>query len=135
MSKSNTFENDLMAFTFNNTAVSGIGTTLYVALHTADPGEAGDQTTSEAAYVGYARAAVNRNSGGFTVAGNAAANTAEVLFPTSTSGPEVITHVSIGVNASGASKVLYKGALASSLTVNNNIAPRFVAGAISVQED
>lgn len=135
MSKSNTFENDIMAFTFNNTAVSGIGTTLYVALHTGDPGEAGDQTTSEAAYAGYTRIGVNRNSGGFTVSGNQASNTAEVLFPTSTNGPEVITHVSVGVNASGASKILYKGALSSSLTVNNNIAPRFVAGAIVVQED
>lgn len=135
MSKGNTFENDIMAFTFNNTAVSGIGTSLFIALHTADPGESGDQTTSEAAYTGYTRIGVNRNGGGFTVVANQATNTAEVLFPTSTSGPEVITHVSVGVNASGASKILYKGALSSSLTVNNNIAPRFVAGAIVVQED
>lgn len=135
MSKGNTFENDLMAFTFNNTSVSGIGTTLYLALHTGDPGEAGDQTTSEAAYPGYTRIGVNRNSGGFTVSGNTASNTGEVLFPTSTGGPETITHVSVGVNASGASKILYKGALSSSLVINNNIAPRFIAGALQVQED
>ena len=135
MSKSNTFENDLQQFTFNNVSVPGIGTALFIALHTADPGEAGDQLTSEAAYTGYTRISVNRNSGGWTVAGNAATNAGEILFPTSTSGPEVITHASIGVNASGASKILYKGALTSALTVNNNIAPRFVIGAVNVQED
>jgi hypothetical protein len=135
MSKSNAFENDLMQFTFQNTAVAGIGTTLYISLHTADPGEAGDQTANEAAYTGYARVAVNRNSGSWTVAGNAATNTGEVLFPTSTSGPETITHAAIGVNASGAGKILYRGALASGLVVNNNIAPRFVTSAINVQED
>jgi hypothetical protein len=135
VSKSNTFENDLMAFTFNNTAVTGIGTTLFAALHTADPGEAGDQTTSEAAYPGYARVSINRNAGGFTVAGNTAVNTAEILFPTATGGPETLTHFSVGVNASGASKCLYKGALSSPLVVNNTIAPRFVAGAVNIQED
>ena len=81
MSKSNTFENDLQQFTFNNVTVPGIGTTLFVALHTADPGEAGDQLTNEAAYTGYTRTGVNRNSGGWTVAGNAATNAAEILFP------------------------------------------------------
>ena len=135
MSKSNTYENDLQLFTFNNTAVSGIGTTLYVALHTADPGEGGDQTTSEAAYTSYARVGVARTSGGFTVAGNTTTNTAEILFPTCTGGSETITHASIGVNTSGSSKILYKGALSSSLAVSTNIAPRFAISAVSVIED
>lgn len=135
MSKSNTFENDLMQFTFQNTPVAGIGTTLYVSLHTADPGEAGDQTASESAYPGYARVAVNRNSGGWTVAANVAQNAVDVVFPTATGGPETITHAAIGVNASGAGKILYKGALTSSLIVNNTIAPRFVINAINISED
>ncbi len=41
-------------FIADNAATSPI-TNLYVSLHTGDPGEAGDQTTSEAAYTSYAR--------------------------------------------------------------------------------
>lgn len=41
---------------------------LYVSLHTADPGATGDQTTNEASYTSYARVAVARTSGGWTVA-------------------------------------------------------------------
>lgn len=70
MSKANTFENDLVTLTFNATLASHLGVlsstgnaNLYVALHTADPGEAGSQTTSECAYGSYARVAVARTSG------------------------------------------------------------------------
>jgi hypothetical protein len=48
---------------------------LQVSLHTADPGPSGNQTTSEVAYTGYARVAVNRaNDGtaGWTVTTNSA---------------------------------------------------------------
>jgi hypothetical protein len=135
MSKSNAFENDLMQFTFNNVSVGGVGTTLYLALHTGDPGEAGDQLTNECAYTSYARIPIARSGSGFTVAGNTAQNAVECLFPTCTGGSETATHLSIGVNASGASKILYKGALSSTLAISNNIAPRFAINAITVTED
>ena len=75
MSKGNTFENDLVALIFNATAIANIAdnasssplTSLYLALHSLDPGEAGDQTTNEVAYTSYARVAVTRNRGGFSV--------------------------------------------------------------------
>ena len=42
-------------------------TSMYLALHTADPGELGNsQSTSEIAYTGYARVAIARSSSGFT---------------------------------------------------------------------
>ena len=74
MSKSNVFENDLLKLIFNATPIAGLAdnaasspvTNLYLALHTADPGEAGDQTTSEISYTGYTRLAVLRTSGGWT---------------------------------------------------------------------
>lgn len=143
MSKGNTFENDLVALIFNATPIANLAdnaataplTALWVALHTADPGEGGAQTTSEAAYTGYARVSVARSSLGWTVSGNQATNAAEVTFPESTSGPEVITHVSVGTTSSGAGKVLYKGALTASLTINNLITPRFPAGTLVLQED
>src|ERR1035438_9604263 len=45
-------------------AATSTTTTLWVALHTADPGNAGNQTTSEAAYTGYARIATQRSGTG-----------------------------------------------------------------------
>lgn len=41
---------------------------LYIALHTADPGAGGDQTTSEATYTSYARVGVVRSGSGWTLA-------------------------------------------------------------------
>lgn len=54
-----------------NSAAAG---SLYISLHSADPGEAGDQTTSEVAYTSYARVAVARTSGGWTRTGSTMAN-------------------------------------------------------------
>lgn len=86
MSKSNTTENDLMLL-INKTlpsylgTLSGTGNTdLYISLHTADPGEGGSQTTSEATYTGYTRVAVVRTSAGWTVSGNQAENAALIQF-------------------------------------------------------
>lgn len=143
MSKGNTTENDLLKLYFNATAIANIAdnagasplTDLYVALHTADPGEAGGQNTSECAYTSYARVAVARTSGGWTVSGNTAQNTALIQFPQCTGGSETITHVSIGTAVSGAGKILYSGALNASLNVANLIQPQFSAGALTVTED
>ena len=143
MSKGNTWENDLLKLLFNATAIANIAdnaasaalTVLYVALHTADPGEAGSQTTSEATYTSYARVAVNRNSGGWTVVNNAVSNTADIVFPTSTGGSNTLTHFSVGTAASGAGKILYKGALTGSIIVTTGIQPRIPAGELDIDED
>ncbi len=135
MSKSNTLENQIVALLFNNTALPWSNTNLYVALHTADPGEAGDQTTSEATYTGYARVAVSRDSAGWTVSSNQASNTAEITFPECTGGSNTITHVSVGLGATSTSQILYKGALTASISVSNLITPRFPAGTLVMQED
>ena len=46
---------------------SGTEGSIYISLHTANPA-GGNQATSEATYTGYARQAIARNSGAFTVA-------------------------------------------------------------------
>lgn len=143
MSKGNTFENDLLKLIFNATAIANLAdnaaasplTNLYVSLHTADVGEAGDQTTNEATYTSYARVAVARTSGGWTVSANAVANAAEIAFPAATGGSNTITHFAVGTASSGAGKVLYKGALSASLAVSAGITPRFAAGELDVTED
>ena len=140
MSKSNTAENGLLALIFYQTTWTGVaatsgGTAYFLALHTADPGEGGDQTTSEAAYTSYGRVSINRNSGGFTVSSSTVQNAAEIVFPTCTGGSETLTHWSLGLASSGASTILYKGSLNSSLAVSNTIAPRFAAGQLTITED
>lgn len=143
MSKGNTFENDILLLIFNGTAIANIAdnaassplTNLFVSLHTADPGEAGNQTTSEATYGGYARVAVARTSGGWTVTGNAVENAALIQFPQCTSGTNTITHVGVGTASSSTGKLLYKGALTASLSVSSGIQPQFAAGALDITED
>lgn len=146
MSKGNTFENDLLQLLFNNVDIADIGDaggiqnsasagSLYVALHTADPGETGTAATSECAYGSYARQAVARSGAGWTVSGNEATNAALIQFPECTSGSETITHVSITTASSGTSKILYSGALSASRSVSSGIQPQFAAGALDITED
>lgn len=139
MSKSNTTENDIVKFLFNNVAMPSYGSNLYLSLHTADPGEGGDQTTNEVAYTGasgdYARIAISRDAGGWTVAGNQSSNAALAQFAVSNTGPVIATHLAIGTAASGAGQILASGALSASLTINNLVQPQFAIGGIVYQED
>lgn len=136
MSKSNALENDLLEKIFKATAISWDAITdLRISLHTADPGEGGDQTTNECAYGSYARVLVARSGSGFTVSGANVVNAAEITFPQCTSGSETITHVGVGTATSGAGRLLYSFALTASLAVSSGITPRFVAGALSITED
>lgn len=143
MSKSNTFENDLVKLVFNGTAISNLAdnaatsplTSLYISLHTADPGEAGDATTSEISYTGYARQAVARNAGGFTVAGNTATLTANVDFPAMSGGAGgTVTHWALTVASSGASEILYSGTVTPNYTVAIGSVPRLTTGT-TITED
>jgi hypothetical protein len=136
MSKSNALENDVLALVFNATALPGAyGSNLFVSLHTGDPGEAGDQTTNEATYTGYARVTVSRDSAGWTVTGNTAVNTAAITFPQCTGGTNTITHWAVGTATSGAGRLLYKGSLTASLAVSNLITPQLLATTLQIQED
>lgn len=146
MSKSNTWENELLLLVFNNTTAaligdatgivgSGVAGSLYVSLHTGDPGEAGTQATNECAYGSYARVAVARSGAGWTVAGNAVTNAALVQFPQCTSGSETATYFAIGTASSGAVKYLYSGALSASLAISSGIQPQFGAATLNGTED
>lgn len=129
--KGNTFENDILKLIFNATAIANIAdnaataplTNLFVALHTADPGEAGDQTTNEATYTGYARVSVARTSGGWTVTNNSVSPAATISFPAATGGTNTITHFSVGVATSGASKILYYGTVTPNISVSSGVTP------------
>lgn len=141
MAKGTTFDNDLLLLIFNATAIANIAdnaassplTNLYLSLHTADPAGAA-QNTNETSYTNYLRIAVARTSGGWTVATNTAKNTALAQFAQCGASGATLTHVGIGTASSGAGKLLYSGALNSSLTVSNGIQPQFAAIALTVTE-
>lgn len=146
MSLSNTFETALLNHIFNNAAIANVGDatglpgsatagSLYVSLHTADPGEAGTPTTSEATYTGYARVAVARSAGGWTVSGANAVNAAAINFPAATAGSNTLTHFGISTSASGPGTLLLSGALTASLSVSAGITPSFAAGQLTVTAD
>ena len=115
-----------------NSAVAG---SFYISLHTADPGEAGNQSTNEVAYTSYARVAVARTAGGWTRTVSSVANTALVQFPQATGGSAVATHFGIGTDLSGAGNLLLKGSLNASLSISNGIQPQFAAGAMTATVD
>jgi hypothetical protein len=143
MSATNALETELLDLIFTGSAIADIAdndatspaTNLYVSLHTSDPGETGVANTNETAYTNYARVAVARTSGGWTVSGNLATNAGAVTFPACGVTGATITHFGISIGASGATVLLFKGALSASLAVSAGITPAFAAGEIDVTAD
>ena len=128
MSKGDTFENDWLKLIFNAVAIANIAdnaasgplTSLYMGLCTGDPGEAGNQQTSEAAYTSYVRKDVARTGGGHTVSANSVSPGADVDFAAGTGTPspaETVTYFTTGTVAS------------------TGITPTYAIGEIDVTED
>ena len=142
MSKGDTFENDLLRLIFNATAIGNIAdnaatsplTNLQVSLHTSDVGEGGSQTTNEVAYTSYARVAVARTSGGWTVTANSVSPAANIDFPACTGGTATATHWAVGTASSGTGKVLYKGTISPSISISSGVTPRLTT-ATAITED
>jgi hypothetical protein len=145
MSKSNTFETAFLNLVFTNANIANVGDAtglrgsatagnLHMSLHTADPGEAGAQNTTEVAYTSYARVAIARNGTNFTVSGNSVSLAANVVFPAGTGGSGTATHWGIGTDASGAGTLLFKGAISPSIVCGNGVTPTLTAGTL-VTED
>lgn len=100
--------------------------TLYLALHSADPGEAG--TANELSGLGYARQAMT--FGGATLADPSVAATTDAQTFTASGGSWSVTHVSIW-SASTAGQALFHGAMTASKTVNDGDDLVFAIGAVT----
>lgn len=136
MSKSDTWETGLLQLVFENTDFTLVGDAgglrgsatpgnFYVSLHTADPGEAGNQTTNETAYTNYARVAVARDGTGFTVTGDTVNPDADITFATCGATPgSDLTHFGIGTDSSGAGKLLYSGTLTPNVAMAEGVQPK-----------
>jgi hypothetical protein len=135
MSMSNTTENDVLKMRLQGTDPAWrAGATAYVALYTADPGEAGTAITNEAAYGSYARVAITKASA-WTDGGSSFSNAALIQWPACTSGTETLTHFAIVTTASGAGQIIDSGALSASLGVSSGIQPQAAIGALVVTQD
>lgn len=135
MSFGNATETELLSYVFDSAATAWEGNAnFYIALHTADPGEAGTATTNEVAYTNYARVAVSRTTG-FTVSGNSVENAGLVQFATSGGSGTDCTHFSIVTTSSGAGQIILRGALTSTLPTSAGIQPQFGAGTLTATLD
>lgn len=142
MSKSNACETSILALIYNATPWTSIAdntatspaTSIYVAMHTADPGEAGNASTSEIAYTSYARVAVARNSGGWTVSAGTVVPVANIDFPACTGGSGTGTHFSTTTAASGTSAIIHSGTITPNISVSTGVTPRLTT-ATAISED
>ena len=140
MARSNTLETSWLKLIFQNIPIANIGDAiglrgssvagdLYIALYTTDPTDT--DSGVEATYTNYARAAVVRSSGGWTVSGNQAQNAAAITYPTSGGVNNTITHVGIRTSLTGGD-LLYHAALSSSVSIVSGSTPKFNANEITI---
>jgi len=134
MSLGNATETDILNLVFNATALPWTAVTeLDLHLHTADPGEAGTSSTSEATYGGYALVQTSRSNTAWTVSGPTVSNAILMQFAQCSSGSNTITHASITPRAS--TQIITSGALSSSIPVSTGIRPQFEAGQLTLTLD
>lgn len=109
------------------------GATQYLALFTADPGEAAS-LAAEATYTGYARVALTKATS-WTGTASPFTNTNLIQFGACTAGTNALTHFAVVDTASGAVSMMISGALSATLNVSSGIQPQFAASALSISAD
>jgi len=134
MSLSNATEADILDVLLRGVDPSyRAGATQYLALFTADPGEAGS-LSNEANYTGYARVALAKASA-WTGTASPFTNADLIQFGICTSGTNALTHFAVVDTASGAVEMMISGALSATLNVSAGIQPQFGAGVLSISAD
>jgi len=142
MSFSNSFETDLLQHIFQNGSCASVGDgggllpsaaagSAWLSLHTADPGDAGYQVTSEVAYTNYVRVAVSRAAASWAVSGASAFNIPVVSFAQCGATSAAAVYVGVGSASTGSGLLYLSGSLAASLAVTNGVTPSFAASALN----
>lgn len=132
MSISNTTETAILKLIFQavawgnyaDDAASSPQTNIHLALHTADPVDAGTQTTSEITYTSYARVNVARTTGGWAESSGTVTPVANIDFPAGTGGSGTATHFSTGKTGGGATAILWSGTVTPNIVTGNGVTPR-----------
>lgn len=127
MTKSNAFEHSILDMVFRKVSIAGLcsanGGSLFAALHTGDPGEAGTQATNEIAYTGYARVELARTSAQWNVSAHSVRPLSAISFGQMTGGAGgTATYFSIGVSAGGVMQ--YSGTVTPNISVVNGVTPQ-----------
>jgi hypothetical protein len=145
--KSNAYERKLLELIFQAQAYDNLAendstspsTALWFSLHTASPGEDGEQGTNEVSYGGYARVGVDRTTSGFSVSTSPSGSTAgasvspstNVTFPQCTSGGTTASHFAVGLTSGDSTgEILYHGALNASLAISSGVTPRLTTATV-----
>jgi hypothetical protein len=126
MSFSNYLETELLDHVFTNSAYTA-PSTLYLALFTGAPGEAGGGT--EVSGSGY-----TRKTAAFTVSGNTATNSGSIEFPTATGSYGTVSHVGV-FDASSSGNLLCYAALSASKAIESGDVFRVPAGDLDITLD
>jgi hypothetical protein len=136
MSISNATESAILKLVFNATAWANYAdnaavspqTNVGVALHTADPGDGGNASTSEVAYTSYTRINVARTTGGFTETAGSISPVAAMTFPAGTGGAGTATHFSTSKSnatpPTGAQDILWSGTVTPNIVCGNGVTPQ-----------
>jgi hypothetical protein len=144
MGATNSFESEVLRLILLNEAIADLGDAagvqpsaadgnVYICLLTQDPGEDGD-ITNEAAWGGYARAAVPRGAAGWSEANGKALNFANINFPECTGGSETDTHFGICKTPTG-DDMVFHGELPGPLLVSIEVQPQFGPNALAINLD
>ena len=128
MSFSNYLETELLDHVFAGNAYTA-PSTLYLALHTANPDEDGSGTEVSTSGTAYAR-----QSASFTVSGNTATTSAAIEYSTATANFGTVSHVGIWDASTGGNLIAY-AALTSSKTIETGDVFRVPAGDLDITLD
>lgn len=134
---SNYLEDKILAWAFEGTAwTTAAPTTLYISLHTADPGDTGANEVSGGSSTGvYARIGVAATSGWTTTTAGTASSTnaADIVFPATgtVNWSATVTHVGIW-DAVSSGNMLFNGAISPSKTVSSGDVFKFLANQLTI---
>jgi len=142
-SLTNTAETDFLELLFTNLDWPNIGDaaglqnsaaagSFYIALYTVAPTDAAGGT--ECAYTGYARVAVARSAGGWTVAGANCSNAAAITFGENTGTSETGVAMAILTAATGGDMIAWAD-LDANITIDNGTIPEIPIGDLDINMD
>ena len=144
-SKTDAFETSILQHIFQNAAITNIGDaagvlgstgagSLYIALFTTNPSDSSSGV--ETTYTNYARVAVARTAGAWTITTGSATNASAVTFAQCGTTGATLTGFAIAkASTVSVNDHIYWGALGTNLTVSTGITPEFAAQALVVSED
>ncbi len=120
---------------FGGTYTADTAGSLYLSLHTADPGVGGTQLTSEVGYTSYTRVGVPPTGTNFALTSGVMENLNSTAFPSCTGGTATATHLAIGSASSGAGLLYYRTELQTALSIASSVTPTIDIDALKVLEE